>query len=512
MSSWKLFIGGLSWESNEDSLRTYFGAFGRVSDCVIMRDRHSGHPRGFGFVSYDDEATADRVAADRHELDGRQVEAKRAVPRSECTPAARTHARATKKVFVGGLPATCGDREFYEYFARFGDIAESQVMYDFQTRNSRGFGFVTFSAETTVERVVNMDHDIMGKMVEVKRAEPKQVLEARRNSPPTGVDPRRPELAAGGGGGSAARPSPPSPPPTQQQPAMAPPLQMLQGIPATMAAAAALHAVGAYPPPPPPPLHMAGTVNTAAAPAALPFLHLSQQHLLLQQQQQLQQQRFQQQQQQSDLECSLQAGPTTAAVSRQQSLFAPFAPTTRSAWASAPTAESVASGPSLFHQQLQLLDLRQQCTQLEPPPQQQQEQRHATRALSHHLVPPLPSAAASADFHLASQHHQQPHHQQQQLEQLVPLLQLATKQRDAGDGLGRDPIRSTSTNGMGHFAPPGQMPAELAEQVHSSFFGSPLPQETHAYGVSHGLASSARSDRRPHPYAMGHERVERNYR
>lgn len=186
MASWKLFIGGLSWESNEDSLRSYFGAFGRVSDCVIMRDRHSGHPRGFGFVSYADEATADRVAAGRHELDGRHVEAKRAVPRSECAPVVRSHARATKKVFVGGLPAGCGDREFFDYFGRFGEIGESQVMYDFQTRNSRGFGFVTFGSEATVERVVGVEHEILGKMVEVKRAEPKQVLEARRNSPGEG--------------------------------------------------------------------------------------------------------------------------------------------------------------------------------------------------------------------------------------------------------------------------------------------------------------------------------------
>lgn len=177
------FVASLTgWESDEDSLRDYFGRYGRVSDCVIMRDRQSGHPRGFGFVSYDDEAVADRVAAERHELDGRQVEAKRAVPRSECVPTARTHMRATKKVFIGGLPSTCDDNELSEYFTRFGDITECQVMYDHQTSNSRGFGFVTFSTESIVDRVVNMDHEIMGKFVEVKRAEPKQVLEARRNN------------------------------------------------------------------------------------------------------------------------------------------------------------------------------------------------------------------------------------------------------------------------------------------------------------------------------------------
>lgn len=194
MCSWKLFVGGLSWESSEASLRAYFGTFGAVSDVVIMRDRHSGHPRGFGFVSYASEAVAERVAAGRHELDGRCVEAKRAVPRSECAPVTRGHARATKKVFVGGLPAGCGDREFFDYFGRFGEIGESQVMYDFQTRNSRGFGFVTFGSEATVERVVGVQHEILGKMVEVKRAEPKQVLEARRASPET--PPAVPPVAA----------------------------------------------------------------------------------------------------------------------------------------------------------------------------------------------------------------------------------------------------------------------------------------------------------------------------
>lgn len=177
----KVFVGGLSWETDEQSLRDYFGRYGSVSDCVIMRDRLTGHPRGFGFVTYDDQLVAERVAAEFHELDGRQVEAKIAVPRSECVPPSRSNAwRATKKVFIGGLPATCREADLHAHFARFGDIAECQVMYDHQTGNSRGFGFVTFTSELTVDRVVDIDHEIMQKHVEVKRAEPKQALDARR--------------------------------------------------------------------------------------------------------------------------------------------------------------------------------------------------------------------------------------------------------------------------------------------------------------------------------------------
>lgn len=207
----KVFVGGLSWETDEKSLRDYFSRYGVVSDCVIMRDRHTGHPRGFGFVTYEDEYVAERVASARHELDGRQVEAKRAVPRSECVPSsinslsssypgnnysilssppininssispASSNINNNKKVFVGGLPATCGTDQFVGYFRKFGPISDAQVMYDHHTGNSRGFGFVTFQSQATVDLVVDgCEHDIMGKFVDVKRAEPRQVLDARR--------------------------------------------------------------------------------------------------------------------------------------------------------------------------------------------------------------------------------------------------------------------------------------------------------------------------------------------
>ncbi|CAN8063393.1 unnamed protein product [Agarophyton chilense] len=184
----KVFVGGLSWETDEQSLHDYFARYGSVSDCVIMRDRLTGHPRGFGFVTYDDQLVAERVASEFHELDGRQVEAKIAVPRSECVPPSRNNAwRATKKVFIGGLPATCREAHLHAHFLPFGDIAECQVMYDHQTGNSRGFGFVTFTSEITVDKVVDIEHEIMQKHVEVKRAEPKQALEARRGREAAGA-------------------------------------------------------------------------------------------------------------------------------------------------------------------------------------------------------------------------------------------------------------------------------------------------------------------------------------
>ena len=71
--SGKLFIGGISWDVDEDHLRKYFGRFGEVTEAVSMRDRTTGCNRGFGFVVFADASVAERVTMDKHMIDGRMV-------------------------------------------------------------------------------------------------------------------------------------------------------------------------------------------------------------------------------------------------------------------------------------------------------------------------------------------------------------------------------------------------------------------------------------------------------
>ena len=73
MEPGKLFIGGISWDTNEDRLREYFQTFGEVVEAVIMKDRTTGRARGFGFVVFADPAAAERVIKEKHMIDGRTV-------------------------------------------------------------------------------------------------------------------------------------------------------------------------------------------------------------------------------------------------------------------------------------------------------------------------------------------------------------------------------------------------------------------------------------------------------
>jgi len=105
----KVFVGGLSRETTTQGLRSYFERFGEISDCIVMKDRSTGAPRGFGFVTYASQVIADRVVLHRHVIDGKEVEAKPAVPRDSdalaasprrcrALPAALRHRRPSRRL------------------------------------------------------------------------------------------------------------------------------------------------------------------------------------------------------------------------------------------------------------------------------------------------------------------------------------------------------------------------------------------------------------------------------
>jgi RNA recognition motif-containing protein len=71
----KLFVGGLSWNTNDDGLRQAFERFGDVHDARVITDRDTGRSRGFGFVTFNDNDAAMKAMSemDGTTLDGRSI-------------------------------------------------------------------------------------------------------------------------------------------------------------------------------------------------------------------------------------------------------------------------------------------------------------------------------------------------------------------------------------------------------------------------------------------------------
>lgn len=81
----KLFVGGLSWSTNDDGLRMAFERFGNVTEAKVILDRETGRSRGFGFVTFsDDEAAHSAISAlDGADLDGRKIKVNEAQDRPQ---------------------------------------------------------------------------------------------------------------------------------------------------------------------------------------------------------------------------------------------------------------------------------------------------------------------------------------------------------------------------------------------------------------------------------------------
>ncbi len=80
----KLFVGGLSWNTEDASLRAAFEQYGAVADAKVIKDRETGRSRGFGFVtmSNDAEATTAITSMDGKAIDGRTVKVSEALERA----------------------------------------------------------------------------------------------------------------------------------------------------------------------------------------------------------------------------------------------------------------------------------------------------------------------------------------------------------------------------------------------------------------------------------------------
>ncbi|KAI6241623.1 hypothetical protein M3Y99_00322900 [Aphelenchoides fujianensis] len=129
----KMFIGGLSWNTTAEGLRDYFSKFGEVNECMVMRDPATKRARGFGFITFADPNSVEKVLLEtEHELDGKKIDPKVAFPKRH-------------------QPKT--------------------------THRHRGFGFITFNDDDVSEKVCEIHfHEINGKMVECKKAQPKEVM------------------------------------------------------------------------------------------------------------------------------------------------------------------------------------------------------------------------------------------------------------------------------------------------------------------------------------------------
>ena len=173
----KLFIGGLNKKTTDETLKEHFAQYGELTDTVVMKDPESQISRGFGFVTYATDEQVDACQSARpHTIDGRTVETKRAIPKSDNPNSSQT----VTKLFVGGFKEELDAEDLRTYFGQYGNVTEVKVIMDKETGKKKGFGFVDFDDYDPVDKIIckalEQNHEIKGRRVDVNKAIKKEEM------------------------------------------------------------------------------------------------------------------------------------------------------------------------------------------------------------------------------------------------------------------------------------------------------------------------------------------------
>ncbi|KAI8344011.1 hypothetical protein BC941DRAFT_447035 [Chlamydoabsidia padenii] len=155
----KVFIGNLSFSTDDNGLKQYFESVGKVIDAtVIKRGKHRS--AGYGFVTFETEKEAQQAVEklDKTMLDDREITIQMASPKTEKTkrrslPARRPTTASTTRLFVANLPFVTTDEEMAALFADFS--IESATVARLRNGRSKGYGFVDVANETEQQKIID---------------------------------------------------------------------------------------------------------------------------------------------------------------------------------------------------------------------------------------------------------------------------------------------------------------------------------------------------------------------
>ncbi len=81
----RIYVGNLPWSVTKDKLDELFSSFGEIEESLVVVNKYTGRSRGFGFVTFKNDADADKALAEMNEkeVEGRNLSVREAKPMRE---------------------------------------------------------------------------------------------------------------------------------------------------------------------------------------------------------------------------------------------------------------------------------------------------------------------------------------------------------------------------------------------------------------------------------------------
>lgn len=183
-----VYVKNLPLDVTKEKLDEMFGKHGKITSSMLAT-AEDGKSRGFGFINYETpEQAQDAVnALNNLQMGDKTLFVARAQKREERERELRERfeklrvERASKfqqglNLYVKNFPDDWDDKRLRDEFSKFGSVTSARVMRDQASNKSKGFGFVSFSAQDEVTKAVTAMNNSMidGKPLYVALAQRKE--------------------------------------------------------------------------------------------------------------------------------------------------------------------------------------------------------------------------------------------------------------------------------------------------------------------------------------------------
>lgn len=178
-----VFVGHLSWNVDNDWLKTEFEECGEVVSARVQMDRNTGKSRGFGFVEFATKEGCDAaVAMNGKEIDGRAANIDRTTNQNKAAgPEKRAKAfgdstsEPSSVLFVGNVSFNVTEDGLWEVFGDYGEVKSVRLPTDRESGRPKGYGYVEFSDMESAKKALEGANgkDIDGRSIRLDYSTPR---------------------------------------------------------------------------------------------------------------------------------------------------------------------------------------------------------------------------------------------------------------------------------------------------------------------------------------------------
>jgi nucleolin len=158
----QIWVGQLSWNVDNDWLKSEMEAFGEVTSARVQLDRTTGKSRGFGYVDFATAAAAKKAFEEGQgkEVDGRAIRIDLSTPKGDVTDNRAKkfndqRSAPSSTLFIGNLSFDISEDDVWNAFSEHGEVSGVRLPKDPDSGRPKGFGYVEFAAQESAQAAID---------------------------------------------------------------------------------------------------------------------------------------------------------------------------------------------------------------------------------------------------------------------------------------------------------------------------------------------------------------------